>query len=330
MMITDVDVPKVDRVREMASRSRRRIADVHDVVVTHMPGYQVDSVVQVGEGLDNLAYEVNGELIVRFSKESDATRRTTRLNNEARLLAAVADVSPLPVPVPAFTVAEHGCLAYFKLPGVPLLDIPHHQRSAHGTSIAATLGELLTALHAVPVNRWSDLVDTDDRPLAEWRNEAALTYTTVAEHIPTVHLRPVETFLDAPPPRADGYARAFSHNDLGIEHVLIDPAVWTVTGIIDWNDAAIVDPAYDFGLLYRDLGPAALRVAVRRYRTDANDVGALSERAMFYARCSVFEDLAYGLETVRDRYVDKCLVAMEWLFPASDCRLSSDDVTWRT
>jgi hypothetical protein len=26
-----------------------------------------------------------------------------------------------------------------------------------------------------------------------------------------------------------------------------------VTGIIGWSDAAIVDPAYDFGLLYRIL-----------------------------------------------------------------------------
>ena len=87
----------------------------------------------------------------------------------------------------------------------------------------------------------------------------------------------------------------FSHNDLGIEHVLIDPVAWTVTGIIDWSDAAIVDPAHDFGLLYRDLGPAALRVALGRYRGDTNDVAALSERAVFYARCRVLEDLRMGL-----------------------------------
>jgi len=107
---------------------------------------------------------------------------------------------------------------------------------------------------------------------------------------------------------------AFSHNDLGIEHVLIDPIVWTVTGIIDWGDAAIVDPAYDFGLLYRDLGPAAVDAAFRSYRTDVKDVATLRARAVFYARCSVFEDLAYGLESGRDRYVDKSLAAMQWLF----------------
>jgi hypothetical protein len=49
---------------------------------------------------------------------------------------------------------------------------------------------------------------------------------------------------------------------------------------------------------------------------DANDIAALTERAFFYARCSVFEDLAYGIETGRDKCVDKCLAAMEWLFPA--------------
>ncbi|MFE2537248.1 phosphotransferase family protein [Streptomyces sp. NPDC059371] len=298
----------------MTSRSRDRLADVHGVVVTHMRDYRIDSVVPLGEGLDNLAYEVNGELIVRFSKEPDLARRTALVGREARVLAAVAGISPLPVPEPTFTVAEQGCLAYRKLPGAPLLDMPRHRRSAHGASIAATLGELLTALHAVPIERLAGLVDADHQPPAEWRHEATENYVTVAGRIPAAYRRPVEAFLDAAPPH-DEWTPAFSHNDLGIEHVLIDPVAWTVTGIIDWSDAAIVDPAYDFGLLHRDLGPAATRAAISSYRTDANDLAALGERALFYARCGVFEDLAHGIETEQDRYVDKSLAAMRWLFP---------------
>ncbi|MEU2617151.1 phosphotransferase [Streptomyces sp. NPDC007157] len=298
----------------MTSRGRDRVADVHSVVVTHMPGYRIESVVPLGEGLDNLAYEVNGELVVRFSKEPDPVRRTALVGHEARVLAAVAEISPLPVPEPTFTVPEQGCLAYRKLVGVPLSDMPRHQRSAHGTSIAATLGELLTALHAVPVERLAGLVDVDHQPLAEWRHEATEKYVTVAGQIPAAHRRPVEAFLDAAPPE-EGYTPTFSHNDLGIEHVLIDPVAWTVTGVIDWSDAAVVDPAYDFGLLHRDLGPAATRAAISSYRTDANDLAALGERAVFYARCSVFEDLAHGIETEQSDYVEKSLAAMEWLFP---------------
>jgi hypothetical protein len=77
-----------------------------------------------------------------------------------------------------------------------------------------------------------------------------------------------------------------------------------------------VDPAVDFGLLHRDLGPAAAHAAMGRYRTEADDRVVLAERAAFHARCSVFEDLAYGIRTGRDAYVDKSLAAMAWLFPA--------------
>jgi hypothetical protein len=76
-------------------------------------------------------------------------------------------------------------------------------------------------------------------------------------------------------------------------------------------DAAITDPAYDFGLLLRDLGPpppstppcATIRPTARRC---AN------------APCStpggaVLEDLAYGLETGRRRYVEQSLAALDRL-----------------
>jgi hypothetical protein len=42
----------------------------------------------------------------------------------------------------------------------------------------------------------------------------------------------------------------------------------------------------------------------------------LGDRAVFYARCSLFEDLAYGIQMGQDNYLDKSLAAMAWLFPA--------------
>ncbi|MBV1850549.1 phosphotransferase family protein [Catellatospora tritici] len=294
------------------SRTPRRLADVRAVVAAHLPGYPTEAVRLLGEGLDNVAYEVGGELIVRFGKEPDPVRRAALADREARLLTAVAEVSPLPVPIPAFAAPEQGCLAYVKLPGVPLSGMSTHWRQAHGTAIAAVLGGLLDVLHASPLDRWAGLVDTDDQPPAQWLLEAAETYRTVAGWIPAAHRRAAEAFLGTAPP-SGGHRLVFSHNDLGIEHVLVDPVGCAVTGVIDWSDAAIVDPAYDLGLLCRDLGPAALRAALARRQ---DDTAALAERAVFHARCSVFEDLAYGIETARDTYVANSLAAMEWLFPA--------------
>jgi aminoglycoside phosphotransferase (APT) family kinase protein len=280
---------------------------IRDVVAAHLPGYRVRAVEQIGEGLDNLAFEVNGELIVRVSRQPDPAR----IRGEARLLAAVAGISPVPVPDPVFTDPGSGCLAYFKLDGVPLLELPAGARALHGPSIAGRLGELLGVLHAEPAGRWTELVDLDDQPPAEWRDEAAQTYPAVADWVPVKCRKEIEAFLDAPLP-TERDAMVFSHNDLGIEHVLVDPARWTVTGVIDWSDAAIADPARDFGLVYRDLGDVALDAALDRY--GFRDRAGLRERAVFHGRCSVFEDLAYGVQTGRQQYIDKCLTAMEWLF----------------
>jgi aminoglycoside phosphotransferase (APT) family kinase protein len=281
------------------------------MVAAHVPGYRVDSVVLLGEGEDNIAFQVNDELIVRFSKESDPGNRAAQVRDEARLLAAVADVSPVPVPEPSFTVAEQGCLAYFKLPGLPLIDADPLRRSAEFGSVAVALGEFLGALHAVPVGEMADLVETDDEPMAVWVEESAQIYATIVEAVPPAHRPAVEAFLGASPP-ADPRDLVFSHNDLGIEHVLIDPDAWTVTGVIDWSDAAITDPARDFGLLYRDLGPDALDLALSGYRAEAGDVTA---RAGFYARCGILEDMAYGLQTGHGKYLEKSVAALEWHFP---------------
>jgi len=295
----------------MRSQSRDRAEDVRDALAAHLPGYRVETVTPLGEGEDNIAYEVNGELIVRFSKEPDPVRRTALVEREARLLTVVAGFSPVPVPAPRFTVAEWGCLAYPRLPGLPLLNLPSSKRQAHAPSIAATLGGLLAAMHAVPLGLVAGLVETDGSLPPEWLDEAAEIHSTIIDEIPSAHRRAVRAFLDTPPPKG-GHEPVFSHNDLGIEHVLVDPATGSVTGVVDWSDAAIVDPAYDFGLLYRDLGPAPLEIALGRYRS--GDTAALRERAVFYGRCGFFEDLAYGLETGQDAYTGKSLTALEWLF----------------
>lgn len=275
--------------------------DVRSALATALPGFAVESVVLLGEGLDNVAFEINNDLLVRFSRSPDP-ERTTR---EVRLLTAIRSISPLPVPEPVFGPAEAGqdCFAYRKLPGVPLIDAP----ACATDRIAATLADFLRSLHAVPVEQVRDLVEDADQPLSEWRDDAEETFPIVADRFPGHVRRRIEAFLAADPPPGPS-TLVFSHNDLGIEHVLVDPRTSEVTGIIDWSDAALVDPAYDFGLLFRDLGPAA------------PPPPDLHDRAVFYARCGMLEDLAYGIETGRRRYADKSVAALEWLFPETDGR----------
>jgi aminoglycoside phosphotransferase (APT) family kinase protein len=95
------------------------------------------------------------------------------------------------------------------------------------------------------------------------------------------------------------------HNDLGAEHLLTDTATSTLTGVIDWSDAAVTDPAHDFALVYRDLGPALFDLVLSHYGHGFDRVDR--DRAVFYARCALIEDLAYGLSTGPRHYADAAL-----------------------
>jgi aminoglycoside phosphotransferase (APT) family kinase protein len=261
--------------------------EIQTLLARHLPGHKVRRVTGLGEGLDNAAFEVDGELVVRKSKVADPALRSDAIRREAALLAAVARISTLPAPDPAFADPEAGFIAYRRLPGRPLMDHP----VAEPARLAPALGRFLGRLHQTPTEEVERMVVRDVYPLASWLRDAEEDYRGISAGLPAKASRLIEDFLGRTPP-AEPRALAFCHNDLGAEHVLVDVMANAVTGIIDWGDAAITDPARDLALIYRDLGPEAFRLALAHYEGPFD--GSDRERAVFYARCKLVEDLAYG------------------------------------
>jgi aminoglycoside phosphotransferase (APT) family kinase protein len=219
----------------------------------------------------------------------------------------VAGLSTLPVPEPVFVDAEAGLLAYVKLSGVPLIDHP----VAEPALLAPALGRFLSRLHQAHLAKVQALVEWDTYPLLAWREDAQRDYREIVEHIAAAARPLVEDFLARTPP-AEPRAAVFCHNDLGAEHVLVDVETNAVTGVIDWADAAIADPARDLALIYRDLGTEIFELMVDCYegRFDDSD----RERAVFYARCKLIEDIAYGVRTGARPYVEAGLARLARTF----------------
>jgi aminoglycoside phosphotransferase (APT) family kinase protein len=281
--------------------------EIHTLLGRHLPSYEVRSITRLGEGSDNAAYEVNGELIVRASKETDRTLRSESTQREAQLLVVVAGLSTLPVPEPVFVEAEVGILAYVKLPGVPLIDHP----VAEPALLAPHLGRFLSRLHQAPLEKVEHLVGRDAHPLLAWLEDAQRDYREIVEHLPAAYRCLVEDFLGRMPP-AEPRAAVFCHNDLGAEHVLVDVEAIAVTGIIDWTDAAICDPVRDLALIYRDLGPEMFDLTLAHYEGNFDDIDR--ERAVFHARCKLLEDVAYGLRTGARPYAEAGLAHLARTF----------------
>jgi len=125
--------------------------------------------------------------------------------------------------------------------------------------------------------------------------------------------RLVEDFIGQPLPAAPD-AVAFCHNDLGAEHILVEvgPVDDVPSGVIDWADAAIADPLLDFARLYRDLGPDFYDLMLAHYE---GRLGAADrERAAFYARCTLLDDLAFGIETGARAYAQNALERLDQTF----------------
>ena len=225
----------------------------------------------LGSGLDHEVLAA-GDLVLRTSTGGSPVR-------EARLLEVVSTRVPLAVPRPLWADDELGVLACTLLPGRSLLGRP----APPGAGPA--LGRFLRALHGTDPAQVRDLVPVDDAPPAEWLADLE----GPAELLDVLH-------RTVPPPTG---VRVLAHADLGAEHLLEQDGA--LTGVLDWSDAALADPAVDLARLLRDLGPSVLRDAVAAYGGPP-DVPQWQERTLFYARCAALEDLAFGRRPGRAAY----------------------------
>lgn len=252
----------------------------------------------LSRGAENTTIAVGG-YILRCSADREAVGR------EVELLNALAQASSVPTPVPELHEPELGVFAYRRLRGAPLI----RRRQRDSKKVQRALIDVLTAFRqTLPASR----LPADRHPNELWHDDAVRTYLSVRRHLSTDQARLVRAFLDSPPPPTRS-VRLAQHNDLGAEHILVGDH-GDVTGIIDWTDAAVTDPARDIGSIYRDLGPdAAVNVA------EGLD-GPLTEdevgRIRFHARCRWLEDVGFGIEDPRTRttYLDNAWMTFDHTF----------------
>jgi aminoglycoside phosphotransferase (APT) family kinase protein len=166
------------------------------------------------------------------------------------------------------------------------------------------LADFLSRIHGLPLERVRDVVLQDDTALDALLTEATQYVPLVDGYLLPDCRRALATFVNTPPP-PEPAVLAFCHNDLGAEHLLAVSDGTVLSGVIDWSDAAVTDPARDLGLILRDLGPAVAKAVLSM--TGATDPHATLVRAAFYARCRLLEDLAYGLRTPDRRHVEHAL-----------------------
>jgi aminoglycoside phosphotransferase (APT) family kinase protein len=185
-----------------------------------------------------------------------------------------------------------------------------HADGAHSRARGAQLGAFLGELHRFPKTRVKEAgVRAYDR--SGWWEQVSFAYAEARDHaFPLLEPREreaakelFESFL------ASGFEISFTlmHGDLKPEHILCDPTKGLISGVIDWTDARIGDPAVDFAWILHGADATFADAASEAYRSADQDV---VERARFYYRLEPLFSLIFGAQEGRSELIGSSLAVV--------------------
>lgn len=219
----------------------------------------------IGSGFRSTAVETAGGVVFRIAKNRESAEGHAK---EVRLLPQLQNRLPVAVPLPTWYAQQSphfpfGLTGYVRLEGIPFL--PALLPRADVRQIASDIASSLLALHRFPMDEAPGLPRHSDR----WTELQALRETllpplrdalTPAEYHAVA--RWWDSFLTDKTMRE--YTPVLQHGDLWYENILVDDSLRGVTGILDWEHAAVGDPAQDFATQLH-LGEPFARMVVESY-----------------------------------------------------------------
>ncbi|MGN6332320.1 MAG: phosphotransferase [Motilibacteraceae bacterium] len=256
-----------------------------------------------------------------------------RHETELRLRPLLAPRLPVPLPAPAPQDLVLGLLpdgvtrfaGHRTLAGVPL----DERALLDNGLLASQLAGLLVALHHQPVREAVHAGIAEQTPDGWREHHRALVEQVAAAASEAGLTRDGQRALTRLRRDLDDDALwperlVLCHGDVGPPHLLVDPARGVLSGVIDWTDARLGDPALDLAgvlagcgepayALVRDLYLDAVRggwgsahVARRgdrAARRPTQDARALDARARFHVALGPVHTAAHGLATGDEQWL---------------------------
>lgn len=270
--------------------------DFKELLNKNHPELVVESIVRMNTGWSTYTFDVNGQYIFRFPRFEVVKNDHLK---EMRLLPSLSKHMSIQVPNFEFIDREVPYVGYKKIQGVPIVEC-----DLSSDKLAKHLASVLLELHSFPVEKALVL----NVHLSDWRNEYEDLFTRSCSKV-FLHLDSktrelaTEVFNDF---LSDGRNFEFSpsliHRDLsGEEHILCNPETNQITGIIDWEDSCIGDPAIDFTGLFWDCGEKFTRSVLRHYENMGGRGPKVDqtfwERNLFYGKMVAFNITIHGQDT---------------------------------
>jgi aminoglycoside 2''-phosphotransferase len=259
-----------------------------------------------GQGQSNDGLIVNEEFIFRFPKNSQALQQIQAEFEILRLLQGHTTLR-IPNPICSFTDTEtvgEAFIGYRLIPGEPFLrdTFLSIKEEAVLDRLADQIATFLTELHSLESDSGIEI----DVPRRDTREEWVGLLTGIREALlpklsreeSQIVIEDLEAFLVN-----DGnfnYPPVLRHGDFGSVNVLYDPSGKRLSGVIDFGNAGLGDPALDLAAIMAPTFGYGEEFASRMQRVYPVDE-AILERARFYLRTFALQEALYGVEHGSER-----------------------------
>ena len=256
------------------------------ILSTYLPNIHPESATLFLHGSDCGVLDINHEYIFKFPRRKDVC---AKLRKEASLLTVLSSNTSLRVPKVIATHISEECLedsfiGLHKIHGVAN-DYCNSKGHAHA------LGIFLARLHSVPIEMLKDVglpvLDhchyaymgfyKTSLPLS--RLLRSLTGSEYSSGIFSMNYKPTCSVL--------------IHGDLSASHVIYLADEPTINGVIDWADACLGDPAFEFARILNAYGVKMANNVLNAYGgADLN----FRHRILDYATVILINRLAYSIK----------------------------------
>ncbi|MEW9108260.1 MAG: phosphotransferase [Cytobacillus gottheilii] len=250
-----------------------------------MPALSIESIEEISRGWDHDIIIINQSYVFRFPKKKEGLHR---LETEAYLLSKLHEHN-LSIQVPHYELFYKEerlvCSMHKKIDGEPLEKL----EQLNSAEAAVQLGTFLTTLHTLNTEKLLQQGLKTIHTQRYWENFYAEITSKISPFLRSSEQKEVKMIFNRFLSNREKhmYPTAPIHGDLTGGNILYNSASKNISGIIDFTDAQISDPAFDFAGFYWEHGPQFTREVLEHYQV------SLPKEELFH-RVSAF----YGLQPV--------------------------------
>jgi len=233
-------------------------ATARQLIASQFPGLRPVSIRPFAEGWDNTAFLVNERYIFRFPRRHIAV---SLIQTEMHALPRLASRLPRSIPNPVFMGASSAAFpypfaGYERLSGRSACAV--NPTATERSALARPIAAFLAALHRLRPDELQLDLPGDELQRAQPKSMSAL----IRERWPQASI-PATSEQQAVLAELLDVDRDFGrrgpcpvHGDLYVRHLLLDEQA-RLTGVIDWGDLHLGDPAVDLALAWSFLPRSA-------------------------------------------------------------------------